>query len=366
MRCLPRAFAACLAGFALLASGAAAAEEWFRSNAAGMGLEFEPSRAAALRNRYALSVKTAGNIPPLLRQYFQAGFLAELRTLYENGKELRRQWIFRDDAGTTRLAASGDEGFFGGAAPAAKSADGDADEEKTYPRGFIEVYNEKGLISVEREFSSDGLESQAFYYYNGAALVRGELFEVSGAAGKTAVAVDAYRYARSGSLRAIDRRLSGGGDGAAPLRLSLPRLSPGTPEAASFVTGADAYASSFIQDAAAEAGGRIVYATDSRGRVLTETHIDEEGETTGTLTNVWSGDRLVSSRWVSGDEDRLTEFEYDGEGGRVKEKNYRKGVLERTVETAGEREIETLYMNGKPALRAVWENGRKVSEEPAK
>jgi hypothetical protein len=40
--------------------------------------------------------------------------------------------------------------------------------------------------------------------------------------------------------------------------------------------------------------------------------------------------------------------------------------LERTVRRDGEQEIEELYMNGEVALRAVWIEGRKVSEEPVR
>jgi hypothetical protein len=107
----------------------------------------------------------------------------------------------------------------------------------------------------------------------------------------------------------------------------------------------------------------VFYVTDDRGRILTETRRNEEGEVIGELQNAWSGDRLTSVRWKAGDDERVTEFGYDGDGDRILERNINRGVLERVVRLAGNREIEEIYMDGKPVLRAVWENGRKISEE---
>ncbi|MDR2104111.1 MAG: hypothetical protein LBP42_08430, partial [Treponema sp.] len=79
--------------------GFAAAEEvWYFSNAAGMALERSLSRAAVLRNKYALSVgdRDAAELPDYLREYYDPAYTIELRTLYENGAESRRQWVFKD------------------------------------------------------------------------------------------------------------------------------------------------------------------------------------------------------------------------------------------------------------------------------
>jgi hypothetical protein len=67
--------------------------------------------------------------------------------------------------------------------------------------------------------------------------------------------------------------------------------------------------------------------------------------------------------WKSGDDERLTEYEYDSAGDRMLERNFNRGILERTVRSTGNRDIEELYMNGRIVLRAVWEDGRKISEE---
>jgi hypothetical protein len=119
-----------------------------------------------------------------------------------------------------------------------------------------------------------------------------------------------------------------------------------------------------LEDVFLNRGDRVVYTTDSRGRILTETRHNEAGEVIGEIRNTWSEtDKIQSVHWIAGEDDRLVEYEYDNEGNRLGERNYTKGVLERVVQVEGDREVETLYMQGRPVLRAVWEEGRKVSEE---
>jgi hypothetical protein len=107
----------------------------------------------------------------------------------------------------------------------------------------------------------------------------------------------------------------------------------------------------------------VIYTTDDRGRVLSETRRDEAGEILGEMRNTWSADRLTRIHWTAGDDERVTEYEYNAAGDRVLERNINKGVLERVVRTTGNQEIEELYMDGQVVLRATWEKGRKVSEE---
>jgi hypothetical protein len=124
-----------------------------------------------------------------------------------------------------------------------------------------------------------------------------------------------------------------------------------------------AYSSEFLQDVMVSEGERVVYTTDSRGRVLTEQHLDGEENVIAEIRNTWSEDRLLSVLYTAGDDERLTEYEYGEDGGRTLEKNYRNGVLERVVRSDKERDVEELFMNGVLILRAVWEEGRKISEE---
>jgi len=59
----------------------------------------------------------------------------------------------------------------------------------------------------------------------------------------------------------------------------------------------------------------------------------------------------------------LSEYDYDGSGNRIAQRDYRNGVMERHIVIDGDNETEELYLNGIVVLRAYWENGRKISEE---
>jgi hypothetical protein len=80
---------------------------WFKSNAGGMMIEGVSSRLVALRNKYALVIDYVApdEVDPLLLPFYQRGYTVEIRVLYERREEYRRQWLFRDEAGVTRLNA---------------------------------------------------------------------------------------------------------------------------------------------------------------------------------------------------------------------------------------------------------------------
>ncbi|MDR0708781.1 MAG: hypothetical protein LBF77_01795, partial [Spirochaetaceae bacterium] len=169
-------------------------------------------------------------------------------------------------------------------------------------------------------------------------------------------------YSRSSSLRGVERVYHAEAE-EEPVRLRFPHVVLGAAKNTSFVNPGISFTNEFFKDILVDSGSRVLYTTDERGRVLSETRRNEDGEVIGELQNTWSGDRLVSVHWKAGDDDRITEFEYNSDGDRVVERNINKGVLERIVTQEGDQEIELLYMDGKPMLRAVWENGRKISEE---
>jgi hypothetical protein len=371
----------------LLAFESATAEDWYLSNAAGMTLEPLYSRFIALRERYCVSIDEASEeeLPAILLPYYNSAFRTELHTLYENGVETRRQWIFRDSAGTTRLVSAFDD-------PASK--------------GFIEVYNADYLISEERQFSEDGSETFTSYFYNGQTLIRMETSVRASPAedGELSplmlLTTDYYRYTRAASLRVIERiyhtatdasgagavsgtsgtdsgagAVSGtsgtdsgtSGTGAAPrtTRLQFPR--PGSAPDINFISPSQVYSASVLPETSSTTSSEgIVITTDERGRILTETRQDAEGTVVSETHQTWNGDQLASVVWKSGNNERRTEFEYNQNNDRIMERNYNNDILERTVQqdsTETNREIEELYLNGIPMLRAIWENGRKVSEE---
>jgi hypothetical protein len=376
------------------------AEDWYLSNPGGMALEPAFSRFA-IRGKYALSVGTAeeADIPERLRKYYDPSLRIELRSLYEDGVLSRLQWTFRDESETARIAAVFEDNG----------------------SGFIEVYNADKLITESHQIAADGSAYISYYFYNRGFLIRAEtrLFtplkdddddapaESSGAGtppaateappakvppaveGIEAVPVpraldipavepivtaegteeplwtDFYRYTRANALRSVERHfLRSPEEGRETEVLRFPQLVIGVAPESEFIQPALVLSSEFFSDVIINSGDRIIYNTDARGRVLSETRRDENDKIVGEIINTWSGERLVSVTWKSEDEERIIEYEYDAEGDRVVERNLRNGVLERTVRRDGAQEIEELYLNGEAVLRALWVEGRKVSEEP--
>ncbi|MHB9291073.1 hypothetical protein Holit_00145 [Hollandina sp. SP2] len=373
----------------------AAPVEWYRSNAAGMILEGSPSRIAALRNQYCLSVEfmAALDLPEPLQSYYQPSYRIELHTLYEEGEESRRQWIFRNEQGKTMLVSSlvsipvtePDEA--GEPTPASEEEPAEPIFEKPRFTGFIEIYdflNGNNLLREEHHFAEEGTETITAYFYNQQLLIRAETRLKTSAPVEEEddespeavvekiepVLSDYYRYSRSHALRAVERVYHQEVSTDAGLtRLQFPHF--GLQDAVeeqkkAFVSPSTAYGSEFMQDfslEAAHAGDRVVYTTDERGRIVTEITQDEDETILREIRNTWNGDRLASVDWKSGEEERRIEYTYDGAGDRILERNYLNGVLERLVRRDQGQEIEELYMNGRLVFRAVWEDGRKISEE---
>jgi hypothetical protein len=338
-----------------------------------MALEPFYSRLAALRNQYALSIGPfpAGELPPELLPYYSPGLRVELRALYEDGKESRRQFLFKDGADLTWLIAvlsSPEEAEAGDEAGTAEP-----EESGGGTRGFIELYDENQLITEVRQIMGGGSEYITRYSYRNRVLVRAETEvreilmvteeETTEREEVRPVSTDQYRYTRSGALRLVERVYHRGEGEDEVSRFNFPALSPNPPVDPDFVRPALAYSSEFLQDIAALGAYRVLYATDDRGRVLGETRQDEAGKVIGELRNTWSGDRLTAVEWKAGEDERRAEYEYSAEGDRIVERDYRKGNLERLVRREGNRELEELYMNGALILTAVWEDGRKISEE---
>jgi hypothetical protein len=369
-----------------------ASEQWYLSNAAGMVLEYTPSQIVALRNKYALSITIVSpeELPEYLREYFKPSYQIELHILYEQGKESKRQWIFKDSGKVTRLVSSLNNPNVSTAVTTEEALtleeeppaqDPGVTPTGTSPIGFIEIYNEHNLIIEEHQFSADGAESIASYFYNKQILIKAETrlktpgpTEAEGTSNEpviTLIATDNYRYNRSNGLRGVERlyhEAAADNSGEKQLtRLQFPHLGLNSRVDEQFVTPSTPYTSDFLQDIIMETsinpGDRVIYTTDERGKVLTETRQDPEGAIRGEIRNVWVGDRLESIEWNSGEDERRTEYDYDPAGNRIIERNYNKGVLERTVRRENDQEIEELYMNGAVILRAVWEKGRKISEE---
>jgi YD repeat-containing protein len=353
------------------AAGLGFGDEWYISNAAGMALKPTFSRMA-LREQYALAVASGlspTEIPLLLQEYYTSGFLIERRTLYRNGEQYRQQWIFRDGLGKSRVVAvintpPEEE------PPAEGEASPPEEEERVEPWGFIEVYNEEYLISLEHRLNDDGTDEIIRYYYKDRFLIRAEASihrpaeaEAEGREEESApeaLWTDNYRYSRFLSLRSILRVYH---SDVPSSQVSFPHTAMDAAADLSFVSPAFPYAQDSFEDVLIHRGDQVLYTTDERGRVLSETRTDEAGETVGVMKNTWLENRVTSVVRTYGDDERITEYEYDEDGNRVVERNYRNQVLERMVRIEGNQEVEELYMNGIPILRAIWKDGRKVSEE---
>jgi hypothetical protein len=399
--------------------GGRARETWYISNAGGMALRPAPSRLAALRNQYSLMIGRAApqDLPDSLRTYYQSPWAIEVRVLYNQGAESRRQWIFLEGERTRLVAVfveppAPDEAADGeNPAPPEDGADGEGENgEAETPAslfGFIELYNGEGFLAEERRFQDDGEEIGVKYFFNRRTLIRAETTrkvppdseteappdgeeaaepeetgeEMAEEAGEEAaetgedaelppadpveqlVCTDYYRYSRSGSLRAIERVYHETPPEGAVTQLRFPQRILDSVYDKEFVNPALAYGSEFLSDIFIDSGYRVVYNTDQRGRILSETRFDSKGDLVGEIKNTWTGERLTEITWKAGEDERRVVYSYNAEGDRTEERNYRKGNLERLVLREGDIEVEELYMDGQPILRARWEKGRKVSEE---
>ena len=358
----------------LLCAARAFCEDWYFSNASGLALERSPSRLTALHAEWALSVekKDENALPALVKPYFDSSFGIELRTLYQRGKPLQRQWLFRNERGVTRLNASlpvekpaGQAKPEKTAEPAMESASLEAPEasgpassfsNKTdAPEGrlpFIELYSEDRLLTAFHQLTSGGEQYITRYSYNTGILLKAET-EFDG----KLLWSDAFRYTRNFRLRRVVRSY---GEKSERIDLYFPPQSP-------FINPESPYDNQLkmgaLRDVFMLTPHKIVYDTDDMGRVLGEEHFDEEENKIAELSNVWTNGRITSISWSAGEIAGLTEFEFTASGERISEKNYRNGILERSVRYSGTKETEELYKGNKPVLRTVWEDGRRVSEE---
>ncbi|MDR1931093.1 MAG: hypothetical protein LBQ44_10775 [Treponema sp.] len=337
----------------LFRAPAVSAQVWFRSNSSGLSLERVPSREAAFSLAWALSEEyiSPDALPEDLKPYYERAYLVEQRVLYERGKIKRRQWLFMG-GGRVRINASFGSG-------------GD------FPP-FIEFFSPEGFITRSIQLGAEIYTT--FYSYGGGLLLGAETHSDSGA-----LWTDSYRYTRSGKLRGMERRFlleppdedppppEGGKEplrrpgylrfSPSPDRVREEFIDPRTPYDYDLIAGA-------LQDVFMPQAARVVYSTDNLGRVLGETRYDAEGKIIAEISNTWEGGRITVIIWTAGEDRGRIEFDYDGNGSdRIAERDYRNGVLERTVDKDGDRETEEIYANGEPALRAIWEEGRKISEE---
>jgi antitoxin component YwqK of YwqJK toxin-antitoxin module len=332
---------------------------WFRSNKGGMAIEEMSSMLAAMYGDYALAVDfiQRNELPDFLLPYYDNEYIIETRMLFEKGELIRTQWIFRETNDKTRLAAVFLE---------LSENENPENDKKNQRNGFIEIYNESSLLMSEYRFFNNGEITRINNIYNNSVLISAAVQEWDNNEEEYKDSYTDYlRYNRSLFLRSVERvfhteRHISLADNA--LLFYFPRhiadaLLPGN-----LIGEKTNVYPEFFGDALISKDDRLVFSTDARSRILSQTLYDEEGNIIWEIKNTWSNDRIVSTMKTEGGNEYLAEFEYNADRERILERNYKNGALERVVHTEGTRDIEELYFNNVAVLRAVWENGRKISE----
>jgi antitoxin component YwqK of YwqJK toxin-antitoxin module len=334
---------------------------WFKSNQGGMVIE-EMLKDSALRNEYALVVyftqkdKLPGNLLP----FYNNDFFIEVRVLYKHNEVERTQWIFRDIKGTTR--------FLSVIVEPSKSVSS-KDDKKIYPSGFMETYDENSFITAEYKFLENGNRDRIDYIYNNGMLITSTFFSweegTTGGGEYRRTYADFLRYNRSFFLRYVERvyyqerKISFANE---QLRFSFPRNIKDAAKPQNLMSEKANSYPEFFGNTTIYKNERIVYTTDERSRILSQTLYDEKNNVVWVIRNTWLNGRIVSTLKTESGTESLAEYEYDSDGNRVLEKNYKNGVLERVVRTEGNTDIEDLYFNNVAVLRAIWKDGRKISE----
>jgi len=345
---------------------------WFISNKGGMAVEETFSKAIAMRNEYALSIENVNldKVPFYLLSFYETGFIPELRILYKNEIRTRTQWLFRDKSGFTRMNSVFTE------------LDDLTDDEINLLEadGFIELFDINSYLISEYRFYKNGKGTRIEYTYDKNVLTSCEYFiqdeidkeqdlVISYSIKENIekykpVYTDVYRYNRSSSLRAIERlfyvNMQIVFDDT--VLISFPRNAMRAAREGNFISERLNKYSGFFGDVYSENNFKLVYETDERGRILSQSYVDNNGKIIWEIKNVWLNNRIASSVKTEGDTVLLAEYEYDQNGDRLIERNYKNGMLERLVNVEGNIDIEELYFNNILVLRAVWEDGRKISE----
>jgi len=368
---------------------------WFRSNPGGMALEEMKSRYAALRNEYALAINYAHSdeLPDYLVPYYNENHILEVRILYRKGEQLRTQWIFRDENRATRLNAvflepNKEEPFVreeiietddetaqiaeAEIEPEPETEDNIEMEIETpviladvkSKSGFLEIFNEDSFLTEEYRYFENGGISKIEYFLKENLLIKAVYKEWNNKNSGEYITLytDNYFYNRSLSLRNIERVFLNGQKLSDPVRVAFPRRIMDLADTGIFVRERLNVYPDFFGDVYVSKGSRMIFDTDNRGRIMSQILYNSEDKVIWAIHNTWQNNRIVSSVKTEGDTVFLAEFAYNSNGDKVLERNSKNGVLERVVRAEGNAEIEELYMDSAIVLRAVWEDGRKISE----
>ncbi|WP_461246948.1 hypothetical protein [Treponema sp. R6D11] len=359
---------------------------WFRSNSAGMALEEISSRFKALRYQYALAINYVSDeeIPEYLLPYFNESYYAEVRILYKNGEQTRTQWIFKDENANTRLNAvlfepepeieteqtaqkiTEEETEVAQEKDEEEQENGEEkiviEKDVKNRKGFIEIFDENYFLTSEYKFYEDGKVEKTEYALKDNLLVTAEYsISLKNDNNFKETYTDYYRYNRSFSLRNIERIFKDE-ISLTPATVSFPRRIMDSIKSGIMLNERINLYPDFFGNISVSDGYKMNFNIDDKGRILGQTLYDEENKLIWTIQNTWKDNRIVSTVKTEGETILSAEYGYNRDGEMTQEKNFKNGVLERVVLIEGDTEIEELYMNNAVVLRAVWEDGRKISE----
>jgi len=231
--------------------------------------------------------------------------------------------------------------------------------------GFIETFDEKAFLTSETRFYEDGSKDKIEYTAKDNLIISTTVFlwdkEKKDV---TASYTDHYRYNRSLSLRGVEREfLKDMKPEDEPWLITFPRRLMDAVNDPFFTSQRENIVPEFFGDVFVKKDSKIVYESDDRGRIISQTFYDEDEKVVWIIKNIWSNDRITSTIKTEGDNEFTARFEYNANGDKIVERNYKNGVLERVVSTTGKTDVEELYYNNILVLKAVWEDGRKIQEE---
>jgi len=375
---------------------------WFRSNSGGMALEEMQSRFTALRCQYALAINYVSNeeLPEYLLPYFNEEYKVEARILYKKGEQIRAQWILRDDKGNTRLNAvfiepepepeiieeivimeekkevvKDEEKETENLTQAEEEPKKEGSKEEEIKiiknikkrKGFIEVYDENLFLTLEFKYFEDGRIEKTEYTLKDNILISAKyLISDNNEKNLKTSHIDYYRYNRSHYLRGIERIFHKDEVLNDPVLIAFPKRIMDSVEENVFIGEKLNLYPEFFNDEYVSEGFKIIFDTDERGRILGQILYDDEDKVVWTIINTWKNNRIVKTLKTEGDTVLTAEFAYNSAGDKILERDYKDGVLERVITMEGKTEIEELYMDNVVVLRAVWEDGRKISETRVK
>lgn len=234
--------------------------------------------------------------------------------------------------------------------------------------GFIEIYDEGAHLIAEYRYGDDGNKTKTEFNFKDKLLMSALVLQwQNDERGGSFVEFyeDFYRYNRSFYLRGIERKFYKDGVisfAQEPTIISFPLRIMDAEQINYFIGDRLNPYPEFFGDFQIQKNNKIIYTADERGRIMTQIMYDEEEEIVWIVQNIWSNERIIKTSKKEGEIELLAEYEYNADGDRIVERNIRNGKLERIVRSEGKIDIEELYIDNVIVLRAVWDDGRKISE----